>query len=178
MNILNLIADNWMRGPQTHRFPERHVPAPQYRGCVDVEPDVCVTCGICERVCVSAAIKVEHAEDHCTWTYDPARCTFCGVCVADCPVGALTQASDRGESCTQPGQQAVTAVVVYPMCPECGKPAQPYSPALLGEAFGDLTPEMSERAHLCEHCRQKATMQAMKDTFVATGDTERTDHGR
>jgi len=178
MNIFKLIAENWMRGPQTQRFPGRQAPAPQFRGCVTVDPDVCVTCGICERVCVSAAIALEHGEDRSTWKYDPARCTFCGVCVADCPVGALSQAADRGESCSRPGEQAKTAVVVYPMCPECGKPAQPYSPALLGEAFGKVTPELSERAHLCEHCRQKAAMQAVKDATVAASDAERNDHER
>ena len=178
MNIFNLIGGNWLRGPQTQRFPERQAPLPGYRGCVIMDPDKCIACGVCAHVCVSAAIRLDLEEDHCDWTYDPARCTFCGVCATYCPVDALTQAGDRGESCARPGDQAETVSVPYPTCPECGKPAMPFSEALLGEAFGAVSAELRERAHLCEECRQKETIQAMKDVLDKTSDAERNDHGR
>jgi hypothetical protein len=54
----------------------------------------------------------------------------------------------------------------------------PFSEALLGEAFGDVSAELRERAHLCEQCRQKGTMQAVKDMFDKTSNAERNDNGR
>jgi formate hydrogenlyase subunit 6/NADH:ubiquinone oxidoreductase subunit I len=113
MNILTLIGRNWIRRPQTQRFPDRLAPAPSYRGRVVIEPATCRSCSKCAQVCVSAAITFDHVEgDEYAWAYDPARCTYCGVCVAYCPVKCLLQLEDRGDSCTEPGEQAETVTVI------------------------------------------------------------------
>ena len=49
-----------------------------------VDADQCTACGICERVCPTDAITVNHVA-----TIAPARCNGCGQCVAECPQGAL-----------------------------------------------------------------------------------------
>lgn len=114
MNILTLITRNWFRGPQTQRFPDRQAPAPEYRGKVVLDPSLCRSCSKCAQVCVSAAITFGRVEgDRYAWAYDPARCTYCGVCVTYCPVaGCLTQVDDRGSSCLRPGEQAETVTVI------------------------------------------------------------------
>ena len=173
MNIFNLITGNAIQGPQSLRFPERHTPTPFYRGRVVMDPAKCLACGICDYVCVSAAIEVTPGEGQCEWTYDPARCTYCGRCVDHCPGAALTQADDRGPSYGRPGELAEKVTVIYPSCPECGKPAIPFNDAVLGVAFKDVTAQLRERVHLCDRCRRKATVTALKKGFGATADTER-----
>lgn len=173
MNIFNLITGNAIQSPQSLRFPERHTPTPFYRGRVVMDPAKCLACGICDYVCVSAAIEVTPGEGQCEWTYDPARCTYCGRCVDHCPGAALTQADDRGPSYGRPGELAEKVIVIYPSCPECGKPAIPFNDAVLGVAFKDVTAQLRERVHLCDRCRRKATVTALKKGFGATADTER-----
>jgi ferredoxin len=51
--------------------------------CVD--PARCIACGICEKVCPSAAISIA-AGIACI---DLTKCTGCGRCVSQCPQGAL-----------------------------------------------------------------------------------------
>ena len=179
MNIFNLIAGNWLRGPQTtQRFPLREPPAAAFRGHVAMDASVCVTCGICADVCVSAAIEVVPMGSTCTWTYDPAACTFCGACVQHCPVDALTQAADRGASCGLPGDQAVTVTVDYPACSTCGRPATPFSEALLQTAFPGAGSELRNRARQCGDCRQRASVLAIKNAFGGPDSSERQVHGR
>jgi hydrogenase-4 component H len=156
MNILKLIAGNASRGPLTLRFPRREVPAPAYRGGIRMDPEKCMACGICDYVCVSAAIALTPTEDGCVWAYDPAGCTYCGRCVDHCPVGALTHERGRDASYGRPGELAETVAVVYPACPGCGRPMKPLSDALLGTAFAEVPKALRERVHLCESCRQKA----------------------
>jgi len=113
MNILNLIGRNAVHAPATQRFPDRQAPAPDYRGRVVLEPATCRSCSKCAQVCVSAAITFERVEgDTYAWAYDPARCTYCGICVAYCPVKCLLQLPDRGPSCSRPGEQAETVTVI------------------------------------------------------------------
>jgi ferredoxin len=178
MNIFNLAFANLLHGPTTQRFPNREAPAPAFRGHVEIDSDLCVTCGICALVCVSAAIEVVPLEATCSWTYDPAACTFCGSCVEHCPVDALTQAADRGPACALPGAQAVTITVEYPACSECGRPAMAYSEALLQLALPGATDDLRKRARLCGDCRQKSSVLAMKRAFAGPDSTERQDHGR
>jgi len=177
-NIFHVIAGNLRAGPQTQRFPAREAPAPAYRGNVRMDADACVTCGICADVCVSAAIELRPVQASCDWVYDPASCTFCGVCVTHCPVDALTQVSDRGSSCGRPGEQAVVVTVTYPPCRECGRPTLPYSDALLAAAFPQAPAEIRDRARLCESCRQRETAEAMKKAMGGSYVTEGHSHGR
>jgi len=52
---------------------------------IDVDPDVCVLCGLCTGVCPPNALELE---------LDRLRvlpnCSGCGFCIPYCPVGALS----------------------------------------------------------------------------------------
>jgi ferredoxin len=50
-----------------------------------LEPDGCVGCGVCERRCPMAAVRLE--DDRAI--LDPVRCIGCGLCVTTCISGAL-----------------------------------------------------------------------------------------
>lgn len=113
MNIWQVIARNWRQGPQTQRYPDRLPPAADYRGRVTLSPDTCRSCSLCAQVCVSAAITFGRVEgDTYAWSYDPGRCTFCGLCIDYCPVRCLSQEADRGPAYARPGEQAETVTVI------------------------------------------------------------------
>ena len=165
MNIVSLVLRNVTRGPQSHRFPDRPVPAPGYRGPIVVDPALCMTCGICETVCVSAAIEVRPGEQpgaaSGTWSYDLGRCCFCGACIRHCPTSALHNEPDRGLP-YRPGDRTLTSQITYPPCTACGRPTLPHTPAVINKALSHTADVLTERAGLCPDCRQRATVAAMK----------------
>lgn len=172
-NIISVILGNLGQGPETLRFPARHVPAQSYRGAVKVDPGRCMVCGICDHVCVSGAIELRALDGHGEWNYDPGRCTFCARCVDHCPAKALSQVSDRPDVYGAAGDLAVRHDVAYPLCPECGAPALPVDDEVLARAFDDFSGEVRSRARLCDRCRRHATQSALRTTFgTATIDRE------
>ena len=55
----------------------------------DINTDLCINCGECERVCKSECINLI---DH---TVDSSRCVVCFNCTSVCPNGAITYRSGR-----------------------------------------------------------------------------------
>jgi len=51
----------------------------------DFEIQVCNQCDHCQRVCPSEAIL----ERDGVYVIDPEKCTFCGICIEECPVEVL-----------------------------------------------------------------------------------------
>ena len=54
---------------------------------IRVDKDVCVSCGVCARVCPSGTIA--HKEGEKPEVNDESRCIACGQCDAFCPVAAI-----------------------------------------------------------------------------------------
>ncbi len=178
MNIIALISRNLRRRPQTLRFPDRPVPARGFRGLVAIDTGACLACGICDYVCVSGAITMLARDLGSDWTYDPGRCTFCGRCVDHCPGAALSHDADRAANYERPGALAHAATVVYPACPECGRPARPFSERLLAQGHEQISEELRERSRLCERCRRRRAQTVLKKGFGGAEGEERSDDGR
>jgi Formate hydrogenlyase subunit 6/NADH:ubiquinone oxidoreductase 23 kD subunit (chain I) len=72
--------------------------APRYRGKLSYDPDKCMGCGMCERVCAGSAITrvIEPVEegDRITLTFNMGSCTFCGTCSDFCSTKAITLTPD------------------------------------------------------------------------------------
>ncbi|MBW1737998.1 MAG: CoB--CoM heterodisulfide reductase iron-sulfur subunit A family protein [Deltaproteobacteria bacterium] len=65
------------------------------RGTVEIEPivasvdeEVCVGCGLCEKMCVYGALSL--AEPEGVMTVNEALCKGCGACSGICPSGAIS----------------------------------------------------------------------------------------
>ena len=50
---------------------------------IEIDPDKCTSCGLCEDICRAQCIKVSERR------VDQGRCVRCFDCVADCPEGAI-----------------------------------------------------------------------------------------
>ena len=161
MNILTLISRSLRRGPLTLRFPDRAVPASDFRGLVRIDTGKCIACGICDYVCVSGAITVTDHATHCDWKYDPGLCTFCGRCVDHCPGEALAQEADTVRAYARSGELSKHVKVDYPACPQCGRPSRPLSERLLAKAYGEASDELRRRALLCQRCRLREAQRVL-----------------
>ncbi len=53
----------------------------------EVDEEVCVGCGSCERTCAYEAVKVDKATGKAK--VQPAMCEGCGACAVSCPSGAI-----------------------------------------------------------------------------------------
>jgi formate hydrogenlyase subunit 6/NADH:ubiquinone oxidoreductase subunit I len=156
LQILRLIAGNLGRGPATIRLPGSVPVPPGFRGRVLLEPARCLACGLCAYVCVSDAITGrEDGGGGYGWEYDPGRCAFCARCVDHCPGHALAMASEPTRPYLEPGELAVRERIAFPPCPDCGAPARPATPQLLGLAFEHPTEHTRELVRRCERCRRR-----------------------
>ena len=96
----------------TERYPEdrdtRHVPE-RFRAILELVYDKdgnhkCIACGTCERVCPNCTISLETKKVNTPagtkkkkldkYFYDLGSCTFCSLCVTNCPTNALAFSND------------------------------------------------------------------------------------
>uniref|UniRef100_A0A7C4CDE0 CoB--CoM heterodisulfide reductase iron-sulfur subunit A family protein n=1 Tax=candidate division WOR-3 bacterium TaxID=2052148 RepID=A0A7C4CDE0_UNCW3 len=69
----------------------------------EVDEDVCVGCGYCERTCAYDAVKVDSARRIAV--VNPALCEGCGACGVACPSGAISHRNfTRQAICSMIGQ--------------------------------------------------------------------------
>jgi formate dehydrogenase alpha subunit len=91
---------------------------------ITYEPNKCVLCGRCVRICneVVMAGTIDFTGRGFTTMPDTAygrprsleNCEFCGQCVSTCPVGALTDRPSRGKGRSYEMKKVLTT------CPYCG----------------------------------------------------------
>ncbi|MFH1018401.1 MAG: NADH-quinone oxidoreductase subunit I [Pseudomonadota bacterium] len=99
------------RRPITTEYPEVNVEArlpERYRGILQVDMDICISCHVCEADCPIDCILIEDVRGekisvHSKITGKPtpktrfplrfdidiAKCMYCGLCTENCPTGAI-----------------------------------------------------------------------------------------
>ncbi len=90
---------NLFSRPSTENFPAQPVAAkPNYRGRISYDPEKCVNCGMCVKVCSPAAITREYKDveggQEITYHFDLTSCTFCGTCQDFCEEKAIVLTDD------------------------------------------------------------------------------------
>jgi NAD-dependent dihydropyrimidine dehydrogenase PreA subunit len=56
-----------------------------------IADSICISCGACEFVCETLAIKRREDTYRGTFVIDPMLCFDCGLCVKNCPVDCIYQ---------------------------------------------------------------------------------------
>jgi formate hydrogenlyase subunit 6/NADH:ubiquinone oxidoreductase subunit I len=95
LTMLKNIFRNLTSRPATRRYPfVVREPIPGSRSRLEIDPAVCIYCGICARRCPANAIAV--SKDPKSWTLDPYRCILCGYCTEVCPKKCLSMNPKHG----------------------------------------------------------------------------------
>ncbi len=77
------------KNPATYGYPYNKKEFPERtRGHIVIDIDNCIFCGLCEKKCPSAAIKVDRNKG--TWSIDRMGCVQCENCVVGCPKKVLS----------------------------------------------------------------------------------------
>lgn len=74
---------------------ERHEPHPDTprdtHNPIDVDPETCISCVICDYVCPGDIIyRPEPGSDDLPVIANPDECWYCGLCEQACPTNAIT----------------------------------------------------------------------------------------
>ncbi len=108
------------RKPVTVEYPNVNVEAqlpPRYRGILQVDMDICISCKLCENACPISCIAIQDVKGEkisvvsrttgkptpklrysTSFLIDMAKCMYCGLCVEPCPTGAIHHTT-RFEGC-------------------------------------------------------------------------------
>ncbi len=93
----------WVKEPAiTVEYPDRlgegktvaDIVSDRYRGFLSVDPSRCIGCMQCMRACVLHCIRItvdkgEVGRMLTQFDINQAKCMYCGLCVEECPSGAL-----------------------------------------------------------------------------------------
>jgi NADH-quinone oxidoreductase subunit I len=96
---LGITMRNFLRPKVTERYPENRgekVWFERFRAELTMPHDAdnhhrCTACGLCEKACPNATIRVEKRAPKVleSYMYDVGSCMFCALCVEACPFGAI-----------------------------------------------------------------------------------------
>ena len=146
---------NLFRMPSTEKFPAGDAPqaAEHYRGRISYNPDVCVNCGMCMRVCAPQCMHrdietLENGDQKITFTFDMTSCTFCGMCADFCSRHSITLTDDYMMVGSKPEDFIVTGSFI--------KKAPPPKPKLTPEQIA----EMKAKAEAAKKAKAEAAAKA------------------
>ena len=81
--------------PATVPYPRKAIPpAEGFRGKPKYDPEKCIGCGACSKVCPASAITVTDVDGRRTVRVWYGHCAFCGRCEDSCPQEAIKLSTD------------------------------------------------------------------------------------
>lgn len=87
---------NLFSKPVTVQYPTQKLQMTErYRGLVDLRIEKCIKCHLCEKICPTNCLYIEHREtpdkkkELVHFNYNMELCCFCGFCDQVCPTQAI-----------------------------------------------------------------------------------------
>jgi formate hydrogenlyase subunit 6/NADH:ubiquinone oxidoreductase subunit I len=94
--------------PVTQQYPFVKVHAPEgYRGRHILDPEKCISCGLCERDCPAKAIELVEVSGKRMPHFYLDRCIFCYLCAEGCPREAIKLSPNFEMSTTETAELMV-----------------------------------------------------------------------
>lgn len=158
--FLKVLFRNLLDGPSTDPYPLGETFTPdRVRGKVKIDPELCVGCGICKRVCAAGAIDITPKEDKSGYTITVWRnsCCLCAACRHYCPVKAISVTNDWHTA--QPESEKYTFLeqheINYVPCAHCGTLMRPLSLKQSEKLYAENKEvDPAKIRLLCPKCRQ------------------------
>jgi len=89
-SMIREIASSIFKKPFTREYPNVRVEVPEgFRGRHILDPEKCISCGLCERDCPSKAIELVEVSGKRMPMFYLDRCIFCYQCAESCPREAI-----------------------------------------------------------------------------------------
>ena len=165
MAFFRILLDNLRKGPATEAFPFGEATTPEaYRGKVVFDADTCVACGMCEHVCAGGAIRFAEDERGLHFVIWHNTCISCGLCAHYCPTKAIALSNDWHLAHLQEEKYAQVdhGLVPYRVCGSCGGKFLSANPALMRQAYKDVSPRAEHLGQLCPDCRRTANLSGVR----------------
>lgn len=92
---------NLFSKPNTVLYPYDHVSVPEgFRGAPDIlEPEKCLLCNKCVRICPTQALSIQDLDDdHSLFEINLGRCCYCQECEDCCTFSAIKLTTDHNTS--------------------------------------------------------------------------------
>ncbi len=158
MGRLRIFIDSISKKRVTEKYPFEPIELPEdFRGKPEINPEYCIGCVACARVCPPNAITFQDDKEKGFRRLQVfiGRCIFCGRCQEVCPVGAikLTKEFELATLSEEDLYQVVELELAR--CLICGKPFVPYKYVqYLREKMEDV---QTYELLICPDCKAELT---------------------
>ena len=158
-NIIHEVLKVLKRGPFTEKYPKAPSPAAEeYRGKPIFDPEKCIGCGACAKVCPVDAIDILDGDEKRVLKVNYGTCIFCGKCQEKCLYDAITLTKEFEISSSRLEDAVTTIEIPLKTCKICGGPVTTLpqmaeiEKILEKEKFAE---DIKEALELCIKCRLK-----------------------
>ncbi|MCA1794463.1 MAG: 2Fe-2S iron-sulfur cluster-binding protein [Desulfotignum sp.] len=156
----NAFVRLYRMAPQAHRIRDM---AHRYQVDLPPEPDGCIRCRLCIRVCQDivkvGALKMEKTDSDVRVVKGNGQCVGCGTCANICPTGII-QVTDQDNVRTISIQDRIIGQLPLERCEGCGCM---YATADFLNRVSHINPEhpdTKEHHHLCPACTKRMSTRA------------------
>jgi len=157
MSFLAKIISNLFKPTRTIAYPFAPAETPaSYRGKLVIDPQRCVGCSTCAKVCVSGAIKLTEQDEGVEVIVWHAKCVVCGLCAYYCPTEAMTMSNDWQLSHPNEKKYAIADAIVakYRVCVDCEERLMvPQEDLVSASIIGHVRSTQNDEPR-CEQCRR------------------------
>jgi formate hydrogenlyase subunit 6/NADH:ubiquinone oxidoreductase subunit I len=111
------------QSPVTEKYPKVKPVIPQkFRGKIKFHSDLCISCGLCMRVCspqaITRTIKPVEGGQEITMIFDMGSCTFCNMCADFCSKKAIELTQEYSMVATEKSTLIVQGTFVKKLPPK------------------------------------------------------------